>query len=162
MNLSQFDTPRDQRYFEDYHKGAEYQFGPIEVEENELIEFARRFDPQSIHIDPDAAARGPFNGLIASGWHTVGLMMRLYVDHYVTSVASLASPGVDEVRWRVPVRPGDQLRLRVSTVETRLSRSKPDRGLVHSRLEAINQNDEVVATLTAMNLIARREPGEAA
>ena len=156
--MSQFRTPPGDRYFEDYLPGSVFEFGPIAVEESEVIAYALRFDPQSIHTDPVAAARGPFNGLIASGWHTIGLLMRLYVEHYLTAVASLASPGVDEVRWTKPVRPGDRLRLRVTVSESRLSRSKPDRGLVHSLVEGINQQGEVVATFKAMNLIGVRTP----
>ena len=156
---SEFATPPGDRYFNDYLEGAVFEFGPIEVQETEVISFARRFDPQSIHTDPQAAARGPFNGLIASGWHTIGLLMRLFVDHYLTAIASLASPGVDELRWIKPVRPGDQLRLRVTVGETRLSRSKPDRGIVHSFVEGINQRDEVVVTFKAMNLIGVRPGG---
>jgi acyl dehydratase len=152
----EFPTPPDDRYFHDYRQGAVFQYGPIAVEEDEIIGFAERFDPQSIHIDPLAASRGPFNGLIASGWHTIGLLMRLFVQHYLTSVASLASPGVDELRWIKPVRPGDQLRLRVTVSEARLSRSKPDRGIVHSFIEGINQRDEVVVTFKAMNLVGVR------
>lgn len=155
MTLSTFKTPPDQRYFEDYEAGASFEFGPIRVDEAELIAYALRFDPQSIHTDPEAAARGPFKGLIASGWHTVGLMMRLYVEHYLTSVASLASPGVDEVRWLTPVRPGDNLTLRLTIAETRASRSKPDRGLVHTHAEA-RRGDEVVCTFKAMNMIGKR------
>ena len=159
MPLSDFKTPRDQRYFEDYEKGRSFEYGPIGVEEPEVIAFARQFDPQAMHIDPDAAARGPFHGLIASGWHTIGLMMRLFVDHYLTSVASLASPGVDEVRWFKPVRPGDQLHLRLTIADAAPSRSKPDRGMVHTVVEGINQQGEVVASFKAMNLIGRRHPG---
>ncbi|MCK9510560.1 MAG: MaoC family dehydratase [Pigmentiphaga sp.] len=158
MEFSTFRTPIDQRYFEDYEPGAVFEFGPIEMEEEELLAFARRFDPQSIHIDPDAAASGPFGGLIASGWHTVGLLMRLYVENYLTAVASLASPGLDELRWTRPVRPGDQLRLRVTVLEKRRSRTKPDRGLVRSRMEGFNQNDELVVSMDAMNMIAVRGP----
>ena len=152
----EFPTPPADRYFDDYRQGAVFQYGPIAVEEDEVIAFAERFDPQSIHTDPQAAAHGPFNGLIASGWHTIGLLMRLFVQHYLTSVASLASPGVDELRWIKPVRPGDQLRLRVTVTEARLSRSKPDRGIVHSFIEGINQRDEVVVTFKAMNLVGVR------
>jgi acyl dehydratase len=151
-----FSTPIEDRYFEDYVTGAVYIFGPIPVQESEIISFAKRFDPQSIHIDPEEAAKGPFRGLIASGWHTIGLMMRLFVGHFLSAVASRASPGVDEVRWHRPVRPDDQLRLRVSILETKPSRSKPDRGMVTSLLEALNQNEEVVCTFKAMNLIAKR------
>src|SRR5699024_839340 len=125
--------------------GSVYEFGPIEVEESEVIAFASRFDPQAMHIDPAAAAAGPFKGLIASGWHTLSLMMRLMVDNYLSTVAGLASPGVDEVRWVRPVRPGDHLVLRVTVLEARPSRSKPDRGVIFSLMEALNQNGEVVA-----------------
>ena len=156
MSHAEFPTPPHERYFEDYRKGAVYEYGPIEVEEDEVIAFAQRFDPQSIHTDPVAAAHGPFNGLIASGWHSIGLLMRLFVEHYLSAVASLASPGVDEVRWIKPVRPGDRLRLRVSVTDARLSRSKPDRGIVHSLVEGINQADQVVVSFKAMNLIGVR------
>jgi acyl dehydratase len=156
MNVSGFSVPIDDRYFEDYREGSVFTFGPIEVEESEVISFAERFDPQTIHTDPAKAAAGPFGGLIASGWHTASLMMRLFVDNYLSAVASLASPGVDELRWLRPVRPGDQLRLRVSVLETKPSRSKPDRGMVVSLLEALNQPGEVVFSLKAMNLLAKR------
>lgn len=159
MPQSQFKTPRDQRYFEDYEKGAVFEYGPIEVEESQIIEFAKRFDPQTMHVDPEAAARGPFKGLIASGWHTIALLMRPFVDQYLTAVASLASPGVDEVRWFKPVRPGDQLRVRLTIADTVPSRSKPDRGMVYTVAEGINQHDEVVVSFKAMNLIGRRQPG---
>lgn len=158
MELSAFKAPIDQRYFEDYNKGARFEYGPISVEETEIISFARRFDSQCIHTDPEASALGPFNGLIASGWHTIGLMMRLVVDHYLSAVASLGSPGVDEVRWPRPVRPHDQLRLRLSVLETNPSRSKPDRGMVVTSVEAVNQRDEFVASFKAMNLLKRRSP----
>jgi acyl dehydratase len=156
MPHSTFAVPIGDRYFEDYAAGATFLFGPIEVEEAEVISFARRFDPQSIHIDPALAQAGPFKGIIASGWHTIGLMMRLIVEHFLSSVASLASPGVDEVRWVQPVRPGDQLHLRVSILETRPSRSKPDRGLIIANMEAINQNGDIVCSFKAMNLLKKR------
>ena len=151
-------TARDDRYFEDYPVGAVYEFGPIEVEEAEVVAFASRFDPQAMHIDPAAAAAGPFKGLIASGWHTLSLMMRLMVDNYLSTVAGLASPGVDEVRWVRPVRPGDRLTLRTTVLEARPSRSKPDRGVVFGLMEGVNQNGEVVASYRGMNLILKR-PG---
>jgi acyl dehydratase len=110
-----------------------------------------------MHIDAESAARGPFGGLIASGWHTAGLAMRLLVDHYVSKVASLASPGVDEVRWTRPVRPRDSLRIRVSVLEARRSQSKPDRGLVRTLVEVFNQNREVVMSFKAMNILRCRE-----
>jgi acyl dehydratase len=151
-----FSRPIDDRYFEDYIEGDVHQFGPIAVEENEVLNFAKRFDPQTMHTDPDAAKRGPFGGIIASGWHTAGLMMRLYVQHYLTNVASLASPGLDELRWLKPVRPGDMLSVRVTVLKAVPSQSKSDRGAVTSFIEVINQRDEVVMTLKVVNLIAKR------
>ena len=101
-----FARPITDRYFEDYVEGDVHHLGAIAVEADELIAFAKRFDPQAMHTDPEAAKNTPFGGLIASGWHTAGLMMRLYVEHYLTHVASLASPGLDDLRWLKPVRPG--------------------------------------------------------
>lgn len=148
----------DDRYFEDYVPGAVYEYGYVTVTETDILDFARQFDPQPMHVDPEFAARGPFHGLIASGWHTAGIMMRMFVDHYLSRVASLASPGLDELRWPAPVRPGDSLRLRATVVEARRSRSKPDRGLVRTQSELINQNEEVVLRVTAMNIIGARTP----
>ncbi|SDT11016.1 MaoC family dehydratase [Bradyrhizobium canariense] len=156
MTTSVFTVSIDDRYFEDYEVGAVFEFGPIEVSEAEIVSFAKRFDPQTMHIDPVKAARGRYSGLIASGWHTMGLMMRLFVDNYLSAVATLAAPGVDDVRWLQVVRPGDQLRLRVSILEARPSRSKPDRGLVVSRLEAVNQDNAIVSSLKAINLFLKR------
>jgi len=153
-----FAAPIDDRYFEDYAPGEVYEYGYITVTEAEILDFARKFDPQPIHADPEFAARGPFGGLIASGWHTAGIMMRLFAEHYLSRVASLASPGLDELRWPAPVRPGDSLRLRATVVEARRSRSRPDRGLVRTQSELINQDDEVVLRVTAMNIIRAREP----
>lgn len=156
MAVTTFAVPQSDRYFEDYPEGAVYEFGPIEVDEEELLSFARRFDPQPMHIDPEAAAAGPFGGLIASGWHTLSLMMRLMVDHYVSQVAGLASPGVDEVRWLRPVRPGDRLTLRATVLEARPSRSKTDRGVIFALMESVNQDGLVVASFKGMNLILKR------
>ncbi|MDO8605021.1 MAG: MaoC family dehydratase [Phaeospirillum sp.] len=151
-----FSTPITDRYFEDYVTGAVHCFGSIVVEEDEVIAFAKRFDPQDFHTDPEAAKATPFGGLIASGWHTAGMMMRLYADHYLTKVGSLASPGVDELRWIKPVRPGDALSVRVTILDAVLSRSKPDRGVVTSFIEVLNQADEVVMSMRAVNMVLRR------
>jgi acyl dehydratase len=147
------------RYFEDYVPGTVCEFGEVRVSEAEIIDFARRFDPQGMHVDPQAAARGPFGGLIASGWHTAAMMMRLVVDNFLPQKASLGSPGIDELRWLRPVRPGDVLRVRVSVLEATRSRSKPDRGVVRTLMEVLNQHGEVAMSLKAMNIIACR--GEA-
>lgn len=157
MNLSTFLTPIDNRYFEDYVQGSVHEFGSIAVEEDEMISFASRFDPQPFHTDPEAGKRSIYGGLIASGWHSASLMMRLFVDHYLSHVASLGSPGVDELKWLKPVRPGDTLALRITVSETKRSRSKPDRGIVYSYVEALNQKEEIVMTMKALNFIACRD-----
>jgi len=127
------------------------------VEQDEVIAFARRFDPQVFHTDPELAKNTIYGGLIASGWHTAGLMMRLFADHFLSKVASLGSPGVDELRWKLPVRPGDELSIRVTVLETKRSRSKPDRGMVRSFIEVINQNREVVMSMKAVTLALCRQ-----
>jgi len=157
MAIAAFSTGVDQRYFEDYVPGLTAEYGPVAVGADEIMAFAARYDPQDIHTDPARAGNGPFGGLIASGWQTAGLMMRLYVEHYLSSVASLASPGVDELRWLAPVRPGDALSIRVTVREARRSRSKPDRGLVHTFIEVRNQHGAAVMTMLAMNLLRCRD-----
>jgi len=147
------------RHFEDFVPGQVSEFGPIVIDEADVVAFARRYDPQPVHIDRDAATAGPFGGLIASGWHTASLVMRILVEHYLARGAALASPGVDELRWLQPVRPGDVLRVRVTVLEARRSRSKPDRGLVRTRIETLNQDDAVVMSMIAMNLFLCRVPG---
>jgi acyl dehydratase len=149
-------VPVKERYFDDFVPGATAEFGPIEVDEAEVIAFAQRYDPQPIHTDPAAAGQGPFGGLIASGWHTASLVMRLLVDNYLARDASLASPGIDELRWVWPVRPGDKLRVRATVIEARRSQSKPDRGLVRTKIETLNQDGRVVMSMLAMNLFRCR------
>ena len=146
----------EQRYFEDYIPGTVFEYGEIHVDEAEILDFARRFDPQAMHVDPAAAAQGRFGGLIASGWHTAAMMMRLLVDDFLPGRASLASPGIDELRWLRPVRPGDVLRVRVSVLEATRSRSKPYRGIVRTLVEVLNQDAEVVMSMKPMNIIACR------
>jgi acyl dehydratase len=148
-----------ERWFEDYVVGTTAEHGAVRVDEAELVDFAQRFDPQPIHVDRAAAGAGPYGGLIASGWHTCALMMRLFAREYLSPASSLGSPGVDELRWIRPARPGDELTLRTTVVEARLSRSKPDRGLVRTRVELVNGSGDVVLTLTAMNLILTRPAG---
>lgn len=150
-----FDVSPNARYFEHYRAGAVFEYGSVLVTAEEIIAFASIWDPQPIHTDAAVAARGPFGGLIASGLHTTGVCMRLFVTHYLSQVASLASPGMDELRWPTPVRPGDLLRLRTTVLTTRVSQSKPDRGVVHSRAELFNQKDEPVLHLLAVNILRR-------
>ena len=156
MSGSSFAVPVENRYFEDYVAGSVHEFGSIAVEEGEVIAFGKRFVPLPYHTDPELAKRSIYGGLIASGWHTAGLMMRLCTDHYLSKVASLGSPGVDELRWDKPVRPGDELSIRVTVLETRLSQSKPDRGIVRSFVEVLNQNREVVMSLKTVNFVRSR------
>lgn len=143
------------RYFDDFSPGETIDLGTVTLSEEEIITFARQFDPQPFHVDPDAAAHSRFCGLIASGWQTVGLFMRLYAEAILNTTPSLASPGVDHIRWPYPVRPGDSLTGRWTVLECRPSRRKPDRGVIHSRGEMLNQNGEVVMSLEAMNIIGR-------
>jgi len=152
-------VPLSQRHFEDYPVGAIVEYGPIAVNEAEIVEFARRYDPQFIHVDAEAARQGPYGGLIASGWHTGSLMMRLLVDHFLGTPASLGSPGLAEIRWLAPVRPGDQLSVRVTILEARRSQSKPDRGVLSTFIEVLNQKREVVMSVKATNLMRCRNSG---
>jgi acyl dehydratase len=153
---TEFAVPIADRHFEDYVPGAVFEYGEIPVTEAEIIEFAQRFDPQYIHVDRERAVQGPFGGLIASGWHTTAMMMRLIVDNFLPRSASLGSPGIDELRWLRPVRPGDVLSVRLSILEATRSRSKPDRGVVRTLCEALTQDRAVVMSLKAMNIIACR------
>ena len=153
---SSFTHPVEDRYFEDYVAGAVHEFGSIAVEESEMVGFARRFDPQPFHTDPVAARKSAFGGLIASGWYTVCLTMRLLVDYYVSRVAGLGSPGVDEIRWLKPVRPGDTLSVRVKVVEAQRSRPKPNQGTIRSYVEVLNQHSEVVMTWKGRGLVRCR------
>ncbi len=150
MNNPLSAIPTTSRYFEDYKPGMVSQFGHVVVRQSDIVEFALRFDPQPFHTDPDAAQRSPYGGLIASGWHTGAMMMRLLVDHYLSPVASLGSPGIDELRWKQPVRPGDVLSVRVTVTDSKRSKSKPDRGLVQLAIDVLNQRSEVVMNLKAM------------
>ncbi len=151
-----FETKAEERYFEDYRLGAVHETGSITVSEADIIEFARQFDPQPFHVDPRAAKQSVFSGIIASGWHTASLAMRLLVDHYVSPVASLGSPGADELRWLEPVRPGDSLSLRVTILEVKTSHSKPDRGTVRTYVEVMNQHRQVVMTWKGIGMMKRR------
>jgi acyl dehydratase len=148
--------PVSERWFEDHVPGTTAEHGPLRVEEDDVVDFGRRFDPQPFHADVEAAAAGPLGGLVASGRHTCALAMRLLADGYLSPVSSLGSPGVDELRWVVPVRPGDELTLRTTVAEARPSRSRPDRGLVRTHVELLWQDGAVVLTMTAMNLVRVR------
>ncbi|MES2739906.1 MAG: MaoC family dehydratase [Pseudomonadota bacterium] len=143
-------------YFEDFEAGQLLPMGECLVTEEQIIAFARQFDPQPFHIDHDAGAASIFGGVIASGWHTCSMMMRLVVDGLLSHSSSMGSPGLDSVRWLTPVRAGDTLRVAYFTKEVRASQSKPDRGVVVSQWQASNQHGELVATVEGMGLFGRR------
>ena len=144
------------QYFEDFRPGMVSGTGGVTVTEAEIIRFARDFDPQPMHTDPQAA-RAITGGLIASGWHTAALTMRMLVGNpsYNPAPGTLGL-GFDKLRWRLPVRPGDRLRVRMEVVEVRPSESRPDRGVITSRFTTLNQNDEVVQEMVSSALVPRR------
>ncbi len=145
------------RFLDDLVPGESLEFGSKEVTEPEIIAFARQFDPQPFHLDPIAAAASPFGGLIASGWHTASMGMRMMVDHLLgPDSGSIGSPGVDELRWLKPVRPGDVLRVRAEIIDVTPSRSKPDRGTARIRYELLNQKDEVAMRFIGLGMFLRR------
>lgn len=144
------------RYFEDIRPGDVVELGSYEVTRNEIVEFAEKYDPQPFHVDDEAARESPFGGLIASGWHSAAIFMRLYVDAVLKNSASMGSPGVEELRWLYPVRPGDVLTGRSHVIATSPSSTRPDRGTVISQTEIVNQDGQVVMTLRARGFFRRR------
>lgn len=145
-------------HFEDFHAGQVIELGSHTFTEDEILAFARQFDPQPFHVDHQAAAASHFGGLVASGWHTCSALMRVLVDQLLLRSASHGSPGVDEIRWLKPVRPGDTLAMRMRIVEATASRSKPDRGVLKSEYEAVNQHGETVMTMKTLGMFGRRTP----
>jgi acyl dehydratase len=144
------------RYFEDFNVGDVTEVGPVSVSEEEIVDFAERFDPQPFHIDAEAAKASPFGGLIASGWHTTALFMGMFVRAILLDSASLGSPGVEEIRWTAPVRPGDTLTGRTTITDVQPSASNPNRGTVFTTNDVFNQDGERVMTLKARGFFARR------
>ena len=149
--------PVNQRFFEDYEEGQVLQLGPIKVQLEEVIEFARGYDPQFFHTDPERAQESVYGGLIASGWHTASLAMRLLVEGYLSSSSSIGSPGINELRWLQPVFPGDLLRVLLTVLETRISHSSPERGIVTSLVEIFNQKDLCAMSYKPVNFFLRRD-----
>lgn len=146
----------DDLYFEDYVPGSVYEFGSIVVTEKDILDFAKRYDPQPFHLDPQKAKEGPFGGLIASGWQTAAFTMRLLVDHFLSRVAGMGSPGSGPIQFLKPVRSGDELSIRVTILEATRSRSKPDRGTIRIFLETINQHQEVVMNREGIAIVRCR------
>jgi len=147
------------RYFEDFSQGDTVELGQFSFTEADIIDFARKYDPQPMHLDPTAARDTIYGGLIASGWQTVTSYMRLLVDGMMADSDSKGSPGIDSLRWLKPVRPGDQLSARITVLEARAANSRPDWGIVRSRVEVSNQAGEIVMQLEAVNFFGRRPPG---
>jgi acyl dehydratase len=145
-------------YFEDFFEGQVIDLGTRLVTEEEIIEFATKYDPQPFHVDRAAAAQSIYGGVIASGWQTCSMMMRMVVDGLMGCSSSMGSPGLDGVRWLLPVRAGDTLSVRYLTTKVKASTSKPDRGVVWSKWVATNQHGEDVCTIEGMGMFGRRPP----
>lgn len=152
-------TSKRHWYFEDFAVGQELRLGQRQVSEPDIIAFATEFDPQPFHLDHAAAAQSLFGGVVASGWHTCAMMMRLVVDGLLADSSSMGSPGLDSVRWLKPVRAGDTLSVSFLVTELRPSASRPDRGMVRSQWRACNQHGELVATVEGMGWFGRRPDG---
>ncbi len=146
------------RYWDDIKEGEVVELGSRTLDKERMVAFAREFDPQPFHTDEKAAEASIWGGLIASGWLTGSVLMRIFYDGFLKDTASMGSPGIDELRWLKPVRPGDTLSARLIVLETAASRSKPDRGIVRSLMEVVNQHGEIVMTTKGVNFFRRRPP----
>jgi acyl dehydratase len=147
------------RYLEDFQPGEEIELGTTTVSRDEILDFARHYDPQPFHVDEEAARQSIYGGLIASGWHTAAMVMRVLVDGLVKGTVTMGSPGIDEIRWLKPVRPGDTLSVKAHILDVVPSRSKADRGHIRSRYEVSNQRGEVVMTMVGLGIYGRRPGG---
>jgi acyl dehydratase len=143
-------------YFEDLPPGKVLEFGGYDMTEEEIVGFARRYDPQPFHIDREAGKASIFGDLCASGWNTTAVMMRMWVDHFLSPEASLGSPGIDELRWHKPVYVGDRLRCRIEVLQATPSRSRPFMGSARQKAEIRNQDGEVVLSLVGTSFFRRR------
>lgn len=148
--------PAPVRYLEDFAPGMEFEFGDRLVTADEVVAFAREYDPQPFHLDEEAGKATHFGGLVASGWQTAGFMMRMLVDNMLSPETSLGSPGLDELRWLKPVRPGDRLRVRVRVLEVKRSRSRPEMGTIRQSTEVLNHKDEVVMSMFSIGMVRAR------
>ena len=147
------------QYFEDIEIGRTSKFGHYEVTREEVLDFARKFDPQSFHLDEEAAAKTHFGRLSASGWHTCAMTMAMMVENMQNNrQAGLGSPGIDNLRWKKPIFPGDTLRVETTVLEKRRSQSRPDMGIFKSQATVFNQNDEPVLEMVSNGLIQVRDP----
>lgn len=148
------------QYYEDIEIGETKEFGEYHVTKEEVIEFAEQYDPQPIHIDEEAAKESPFGELVASGWHIAAMCMRMLVDNFLSDYKTMGGRGVDELRWQKPVKPGDMLRIRIEILDKRVSETNPQRGYMKFKMEALNQDDEVVISWIELPMIERRNPAE--
>jgi acyl dehydratase len=147
------------RYWEDFHVGEVEEIGARRVDRDEVVDFARQYDPQPFHVDEAAAKASMYGGLIASGWHTCAMVMRMMCDAYLLQSASVGSPGIDNLKWLKPVRPGDTIRARRTTLESRASKSRPDIGIVRNLWEVFNQEGEMVMSMEGYGMFRRRDAG---
>jgi len=146
----------EERFLDDFRAGERFRTGGLTITEGEIIEFAMKYDPQSFHMDVTAAANSPYKGLIASGFHTMSAVFRMVIQKGVIAACSIGSPGIDEVRWLAPVRPGDTLHTEAEVLEVRPSSSKPDRGILRLRYAGVNQRGETVVSFVLNHLLLRR------
>jgi acyl dehydratase len=144
------------QYFEDYAVGQIYRTGRHRIDKEEIVAFARQFDPQPFHLDEEAAKKSPFKGLAASGWHTAAITMRLMVDGEFKPAGGILGVGLDQFSWLRPVRPGDELHVTSEVIEVRPSKSRADRGTIRMRNTTLNQNDEPVQVFTSNGIVPRR------
>ena len=147
-------------YFEDFKPGDRFESASLTITDTQIIEYARFYDPQPFHTDPEAARATVYGGLIASGMQTIGIGFKLFLETGVLAACSLGSPGLDEVRWKAPIRPGDTPRVVAEVLETRPAASKPDRGIVRIRYTTLNQRGEAVTSLIGNQLCRRRPAGQ--
>lgn len=150
--------PDFEYYWEDFHAGDVRVMGSHTLTEAEILDFARQFDPQRFHVDAEQAKLTLYKGLIASGWHTCSIVFRMACDGFILASSSMGSPGLDNVRWLKPVRPGDTLRTRIEVLETRPMASKPHLGMVKVLWQGLNQHDEVVVSMENWGMFGRRTP----
>lgn len=149
-------------HWEDFQPGAVAVYGPRLVTREEIVAFAAEFDPQPMHLDEAAGSATLLGGLGASGWHSCCLLMRLIADGFLLDSSSMGGPGVEEVRWLKPLRPGTRIRVRKTVLEARASNSRPGMGLVKFLFEVLDERDDVITTLTTTLMFGRRQPGAAA
>jgi acyl dehydratase len=150
------------RFFEDFTPGMVIEHGPRLVTREEIVAFAAEFDPQPMHLDEEAARASILGGLAASGWHTCCLLMRMACDSFVLDSSSMGAPGIDEVKWLKPLRPGTQITLRVTVLDVSVSKSRPEMGFVKTRMDVLDDDRAEIMVLTASMIMGRRARAEVA